>query len=182
MLLGVSRCPGRRWLLVDSGCRAGRVAPGTQPGLMWPGGREKGPGAAAFGAVPQLLSPVAVQHTRDEVLGWHSGLSPRASPAAGCWDIRKGHRLHPARSCRAALSPARLGRVGLHSVSHRQHSPAAWAAPSAVGWREKRLSHPSVPTLEPCLSSSHFSVLHVCKVRGWGWPGAQSTATPEAVP
>lgn len=103
---------GGRWL---QSWQSGITDPASGPvrAETWPEGREKGDGAAAFGALPQLLSPGVLQHTRDGGTGvafrsrsvWVS----RAYPAAGCWDIRKGHGLQPGAAEPPSLCPAETG-------------------------------------------------------------------------
>lgn len=110
-----------------------------------------------------LLSAVVVQHTRDGGAGVAFGSLTPCQPCSRVLGQQEGPRA-PGRSSRAA--PAGQGWAAL-PVSHGQHSPAAWAAPKTKGWRDKSLSHPSVPTLELCFSSPLTStVFRVCKVRG----------------
>lgn len=173
---------GGRWL---QSWQSGITDPASGPvrAETWPEGREKGDGAAAFGALPQLLSP-GVQAAHQGWRHWGGIQVPQrvGVPCLPCSRVlghQEGPRA-PARSCRATFSLPSWDRVGLHSQLavgsvHQQHGqhPEPWDG-------ERR----ACPTLQ-CQPQSHGSltstVFCVCTVRGWGWPGAQSTAAPEAV-
>lgn len=151
MLLGVSRCPGRPWLLVAAEVTEWHHRPCQEP--------NEGRGVAR-GAREGQWSCCSQQGWCStpgmEALGWHSGLSPRGQPVPtlrpGVGTSGRATGSSQELQNRLVSAPAGQGWVAL-PVSRGQHSPAAWAAARAMGWREKSLSHPSVPALEPCFST-----------------------------
>lgn len=93
-----------------------------------------------------------------EVPWWHSGPSgsghpmPTLQPSVGT----SGRATGSSQELQSHLLSAQLGQGWVaFPFSRGQRSLAAWPAPRAVGWREKSLPHPAVPTPEPWFSDFH---------------------------
>lgn len=155
MLLGVSRCPGRLWLL-QGGCRGGSGTSDPARAEMW-----------QRGAV--------------ELLPWGCATAalPGMEPSGGFWVLTwcqpcsqvLGHQEGTQPGAQSCVQPSWAG-LGCPLLAMATLTSSMGSTQSRGMEREEPVP-PSVPALEPC------SVPCVCKVRGWGCPGAQGTATPE---